>query len=70
MTDLSYPSVCVELLYPFGRYRISTGADSGYGATLGVYEDAETACERAHEISGDVFVSLPVRREIDQAAAQ
>ena len=70
MTDINYPVVCVELLYPFDRYRVSAGADSGYGATLGVFETPQAAREYAHEISDDVYVSVPVRRELGQEAAQ
>ena len=70
MTDRNYPSVCVEKLYPFERYRISAGPDTGYGATLGVYETVHEAHDRAHCIGSVVFLSATIKRELGQEAAQ
>lgn len=64
MTDRNFPSVCVEKLHPFESYRVSAGPDTGYGASLGVFEDAQAAREYAHELSDEVFLSVPVRRDL------
>lgn len=69
MTDQNYPSVCIEKLHPFERYRISTGPDTGYGATLGVYDTVHEAHDRARAIGSVVFLSATIKRELGREVA-
>lgn len=64
---MTYPAVSVEKRPRRGLYRVSTGADSGYGETLEDFGVLENAIDHARDVGEEVYYSETVEEELQEA---